>query len=231
LQQDAMSNLSKSLDLSYRHKGVSTLEYIRNILNLSSGHPTDKAYGNESHPYNFISRHSLSLAGFTLLSTAPKKETRIQHLKNSDLILGQEKSMIILLKRIEKDLQQMKSAEKKRYASEQLQSIFVSVAYKFGKLYEDIRGSDEIHRGVYFLEEMEKQVLEFKSKVSERGLDMQAINHVNEIIPNTILRLKAFLENTDASLTMLDALAYCDALRSRIASLEAMAREIDEDYA
>ena len=68
IQQDAVDNMCKALQIDYVIDP--SLKEVREIRNDSIGHPTKRGSG-KGNAYNFITRSSLTTAGFTLMATYP----------------------------------------------------------------------------------------------------------------------------------------------------------------
>jgi len=104
LQQDAARNLSLELvnrDISYK-KMYPELYDIREIRNQSIGHPTSK---DKDESFHFVSRITININGFQLISFFPKKEKK--EYKNIDIfkvIITQEKIINEILLNINNNL-------------------------------------------------------------------------------------------------------------------------------
>ena len=103
LQQDAIKNLSLSLDMSFELPD--DLKNIRELRNDVTGHPTNRKNGKSFH---HISRVTLSKMGFQMLSTYPNKDApEIKNISLENTIQEQaiyaEQLLSEMLKQIKKD--------------------------------------------------------------------------------------------------------------------------------
>jgi hypothetical protein len=123
MQQDALMNLGESLGFDYKLENYPRLKEIREIRNVSIGHPT-KHNRKKSTSYHFISRISFSLTGFDLLSIDENGASRFEPISIPDLISDQQKYASTILMSIIGHLEQEEASHKEQFRVEKLAAIF-----------------------------------------------------------------------------------------------------------
>jgi hypothetical protein len=88
IQQDAVENLCQALNIAYARDPL--LDDIRELRNDSAGHPTKRGRG-KGRAYNFLSRSSLTIGGFDLMTTYPgDRPPLFRHVSILSLIVKQK---------------------------------------------------------------------------------------------------------------------------------------------
>jgi len=106
VQQDAITHLIESLDLSSHFKTETAdeeeLKKIRCVRNDSTGHPTNRNFGKSFH---FISQPTMEKKGFQLMKSIPNEATTFHEIETIELI---NKQAIIIEKTLKDIIEELK---------------------------------------------------------------------------------------------------------------------------
>lgn len=238
-QQDAVDDLCASLNILNVHESTNNdpkLKAIRDTRNDSVGHPTRRGGW-----FYFISRPTVSKAGYQLVSFYAGKPPRFEHIPVPDLIRDQRDCLSELLRRVVSTLEAEEQAHKEKFSMQSLAALFPhTLHYSISKLFELTIDSPTSRPQLadLGLKEVNKILDSFKSALEARYASMDAvpvIKHVYEKLNYPLEKLRAFInDKTDGKVSQIDAQAayiFVFFINAKIHELIAMATEIDEEYA
>jgi hypothetical protein len=247
LQQDAITYLCESLGIPFKIENYPRLKEIRDIRNDSIGHPTkrggDRGRKKKDQPisYHFISRPTLSLKGFQLISYYSNGKRKFRDVSIPDLISDQKQYVSEILLSVVGRLEQEEKAHKDRFRMEKLASIFLtsSPGYAFEKLYKVLL-TGEIHHPIYGelnLQQIKKMLDTFKEGLARRGIELEtydSIKFMYEELEYPLNELEKFFQNAKEGKTLNineeTAYIFVFFVEKQIDELKEIAEEIDKDY-
>lgn len=229
VQQDAVEHLNEALELKYEPN--KTLKTIREIRNDSIGHPTKRGYG-KGNAFNFITRISMTRAGFTLITTYPDKNSTFKEVDIRQLIDEQRNGLRQTLENAISYLNRESMEHKNKHKGEKLADIFhPSLHYYYEKIGEAIFGNSPKDFGMGILNLVADVPKKFKEALMKREIfEAYELEDAFEWTEYPMSKLTLFLEGTDDNLNSKDAYIYLSYLRKQIDELHQIAKEIDEDY-
>jgi hypothetical protein len=230
VQQDAVTNLADALGITYEPDSL--LKEIRDIRNDSIGHPTKRGYG-DGKKFNFISRPTLKKTGFKLMSTYPDdRPPTFRDVKISDLIETQRHKLKSFLAEIVSQLEQEDMERREKLSDCLLQDVFPqTLRYHISKVGEAIYGTRPAVVSLVDLEQLEKTVQGFETRLDERGESgaYPEVDRTLGLIRYALQRLRAYIDNNgEISMTDDDAYIYFSFMSDRFNELKEYAKEIDE---
>jgi len=232
VQQDAVRHLSESLKLGYEDHPA--LKKIRDIINNSVGHPTQRSHGSDDTSFNFIARVSMSRSGYRLMKTYENKSPSFNNVNIIELIDDQRNVLKDVLRDIVDKLKKEEMDHRKKYKDDKLLDVFPdTLSYLFEKITEGIYREDQYRElGFGVLEIIEKIQEELKQKlISRKIFDAYDVKEEFEWVEYSIHKLQIFFgDPIDASVNKKDAYIYLSFLRKRFTQLKEIAAEIDKDY-
>lgn len=169
VQQDAVENLCQSVGIDYVRDR--RLTDIREIRNDSTGHPTKRG-GGKGRAYNFISRSSLTEAGFDLMTTHPDSRSPLfLQVRIKTLIEGQRDILQRVLTEVLGKLKKEEAAHRAEYRDQRLQDVFPStLVYYLEKIAEATHGSKPSEFGTIHIGLIAETIEAFKERMKERGI-------------------------------------------------------------
>lgn len=233
LQQDAVQDVCRALHLTgdLEDYGAEVRE-VRDTRNDAVGHPTSRR-GAGSRSYHFISRMTLTEAGFDLHSAYADGRSHTKHVTVSDLIATQQRANAHLLRNALDELQRRDEVHKDEFRREKLVSAFPPhLGYVFEKVFEGTRRADAFEQGKAMLPEIRKALETFRSMLENRGVGLGAnpgIEPAYEELEYPLRELDQFFDS-QPNLTSQAAEIFVFFLRAKLQELAEMAREIDEEY-
>lgn len=232
IQQDAVQNLCDALEIDYEPDPL--LREIREIRSDSIGHPTKRGRG-QGRAYNFISRPTLSKAGFDLMTTFPDQRMPIfRSINIPTMIERQTEKLREVLAEIVDKLRQEELEHREKFREDRLQDIFPqTLKYHIGKIYEAILGSKPVRLSTADMQIIRQIVEKFKEQLRERGT-LEVYDSVTELINRLdypLSELKAYLEDPQQSnLNDQSAYIFCFFIDKHLDELKEISEEIDEVY-
>lgn len=229
VQQDAVKHLNEALELKYEPN--KSLEAIREIRNDSIGHPTKRG-GGKGHAFNFITRISMTRAGFTLITTYPDRNSTFKEVNVRQLISEQRDELRKTLENAISYLNKEAMEHKNRHKDEKLADIFhPSLHYYYEKIGEAIFGNSPKEFGAGILNLVAEIPKTFKEALVKREIfEAYDLEDVFEWTEYPLSKLMLYFEGTVDNLNNKDAYIYLSYLRKQIDELHQIAKEIDEDY-
>ena len=240
LQQDAVNNLCEALAIPVERSKYPRLQEIRKIRNESIGHPTKRNQSKGKHSYHYISRISLTLKGFDLLTYFHDGKFESKYISIEECITDQDKYLKDILSAVIENLKREERAHKEKFMREKLIDCFPNIHYHLEKIYE-AANSDTPERRIMALvhiEWLQKAIGTFESSLAKRGIELETYDEIRYEFEFTKYPLdklckhfKCLKEGKTSSMTHLDIRVYSDSLKQHISELMDTAKSIDEDYA
>jgi hypothetical protein len=230
VQQDAVKHLTEALELNYIPN--KTLEIIRNIRNDSIGHPTKRGVG-KGYAFNFITRMSMTRCGFTLITRHADRGSTLEQVNICHLIDEQRNELRQTLNKVIKHLNREAMKHKNQYKNETLADIFhPSLQYYYEKIEDAIFGNVQKELGIGTLKLVAKIINEFKDSLEKRQI-IEAYDLKDNFIwtEYSLKKVLQFLEDPSKdNLNEKDAYIYFSFICKKVAELNEIAKEIDEEY-
>ena len=123
IQQDAVGNLAKALELPFRRDDYPGLKEIREVRHQIVGHPTEHTRG-KVESYHAISRESLSSTGFRVLSSTSDGKTEFREIDLQDAISANEKLISTVLVDVRDRLEAEVRNHKAKFRDKPLVGLF-----------------------------------------------------------------------------------------------------------
>jgi hypothetical protein len=228
--QYALRHLSEAFDIPFEL--TDTLKEIRNYRNASIGHPTKQDQKGKRY-YNYISRISMTKAGFDLMRSTGDRDHSFVHVNISQACSDQLDGIIEAYRKITEKLEETDRMHKEKFKETPLSDVFHSaMGYFFEKISQGINahsyGDREFgHTHVRLVKETYDK---FKSALGERNeLNEYTEFDLNEYF-HAIGKLDEYLSGGETSMEEADARIYLSYLRHEHKHFVAIAKEIDEDY-
>ncbi len=230
IQQDAMNHLSEAFGIKFEL--TDRLKEIRSLRNASIGHPTKNKSKGLTY-YNYISRMTLSKAGFTLMRSYDQGSNEFIDIDIYSLIHDQLKDIEESYKLLDEKLKEADRVHREKYKDNLLADIFhSSMSYTFSKVAEGIHsphGSNVVF-ALSMLNSIQETYQRFEASLSERWdlneytkYDLDEYNHA-------LRKLERYLKVDDPDMSEADARIYHFYVREQHNHFEQIAKEIDEDY-
>jgi len=239
LQQDAVINLCESLKIPETIDNYPRLKEIREIRSDSIGHPT-KRNRKKGQPtsYHFISRPTLSLKGFELLSDYSDGKSEFKNISIPDLIADQRKYISDILNMVIGKVESEEAAHKEKFRMEKLVSVFPdTLDYHLQKVLEATGMEEESAFGEADLQQIKQTVQSFRDALEKRGIELETydcIKYVYELLEYPLDELEKFFQSVksgkESDITEKAAYIFAFFVKKQVAELRRMAKEIDEDY-
>lgn len=230
IQQDAMNHLSEAFGIKFEL--TDRLKEIRSLRNASIGHPTKNKTKGSTY-YNYISRITLSKAGFTLMRSYDQGRNEFVDVDLYSLIHDQLKDIEASYKLLDAKLKEADRVHREKYKDNLLVDIFhSSMSYTFSKVAEGIhspRGSNAVF-ALSMLNSIQKTYNRFESSLSERGDLNEYIKYELDEYNHALNKLESYLKGDDASMSDADARIYHFYAHEQHNHFEQIAKEIDDDY-
>lgn len=237
LQQDALFNLCKSLSISDSINNYPKLKEIRETRNMTIGHPT-KLNRNKKISYHFISRITLNMKGFTLLSNDDTGQQIISNISISELIAEQSKYASLILESIINMLEQEEKSHKEQFKMEKLASIFQTSTYYFEKVSDGINKEEKLELGAVNFQMIKKLLETFQSSLKKRGIELDtydAVKYAYDLLTYPMQRLETMFQlmqkGEKPNIDKETAYIFIFFVKEHIKQLEDFAEEIDKEYA
>jgi len=249
VQQDSVSNLCKSMEISIP-KDIETrypeLYKIRQLRNKGIGHPTPNK---KDEPKDTKDTHSMLIENdsITLYSYTETGEFSFTTYKISDCIEKQNQSLCGILQKVIEKIGSMEKEHKDKYMQNKLQECFPSnPKYCFEKIFIAInlikaQGElvpERLKSIISFALSNTKDLLEavdrFDGEITKRGLqgdDVVSVRLEIEYSKYPLERLKEYFgPGSKSSINSRDARAYADSAREHMLDLIKHAKNLDDEY-
>lgn len=230
LQQDAIKHLALSLGLLFNLPDE--LREIRELRNDAIGHPTNRDFDKKNNikSFHFISRATLSNAGFQLISTYSDKDSADFRLVRFDTVIDvQSKFCENLLNDILKRLIGDENDHREKFMSDKLADCFhPSLSYIFSKVKEGMRGEMGRNFALSNFESIIEAISAFEGKLKDRG-EEESIKDIKEELSYPTKKVFHYLEGKE-SVDLRAAEIFIDYIEKQVNVLKQIANEIDESY-
>ncbi|WP_028574190.1 hypothetical protein [Desulfonatronovibrio hydrogenovorans] len=230
IQQDAMNHLSEAFGIKFEL--TDRLKEIRSLRNASIGHPTKNKTKGSTY-YNYISRITLSKAGFTLMRSYDQGSNEFVDVDLYSLIHDQLKDIEASYKLLDEKLKEADRVHREKYKDNLLVDIFhSSISYTISKVAEGIHslhGSNAVF-ALSMLNSIQETYQRFESSLSERGDLNEYIKYDLDEYNHALNKLESYLKGDDSSMSDADARIYHFYVREQHNHFEQIAKEIDDDY-
>ena len=232
IQQDAVENLCQALTIAYVRDPL--LNGIRELRNDSAGHPTKRG-GGMGRAYNFISRSSLTIGGFDLMTTYPDGSSPLfRHVSIPSLIGTQKDILQNVLTEVLQKLKKEEADHRAKYKDKRLQDVFPpTLGYYFQKISEAVHGSKPREFGAVHVQFVAQTIETFKEQLRERGIleIYDSVTYLLQLLEYPIGELSAYFDNSQlCSINDKGAHIFAFFVEKHIQELKAISKEIDETY-
>jgi hypothetical protein len=230
LQQDAVLHLAEALNLKYDADPL--LSEIREVRNASVGHPTKRHGQPRSH---FISRISMTKAGFQLLTVYPGHgPAQFKGVSLPGLIATQRSQLASILGQVASSLQREEAEHKAMFKDKKLAAAFPTTTdYYVEKIYESIPAGKSREYGRLHVTLIAEAVERFKALLAERGLTgvYDSVEYHLDLVSYPLDRLGEYFDASGQStMNERDALIFVHFVQDQLTTLRKMAAEVDQDY-
>ena len=232
LQQDATADLAHALGVTFSLP--SELKNIREIRNISVGHPTDYRRGKDISQ-SFISRPTVSHLGFQLYQTSSKDGDRFVGVNIPTLIVKQREEIFKILETALGHMENEEIEHRRKFRDIKLASAFRdTLNYGFEKMGDGIRNySLRTAIGKWGFDHVIGSIEDFKRLLNERGIlkayDM-SINPILKELEYPIKELNIFYSDNSIGMSDESAEVFCFYLEAKINKLREIADAIDKEY-
>lgn len=240
VQQDAVNHLCEALDIDPQKDKFPGLKDIRDARNESVGHPTKKNQSKGMHSYHCISRISLTLNGFDLLTNFHDGKDETKYISIEECITDQDKYLKEILSAVIETLKREEREHKEKFMSEKLTDCFpADIQYHLGKIYEAANLDCSTRRAMAMvtIDVIQKAIDAFKSALAKRGIELDTYDLVKLEFEYTQYPLgklnehfTCLKEGRPTVMTQPDVRIYNDSLKKHFLELKGMAESIDEEY-
>lgn len=231
IQQDAIRNLTEAFQLTY--DAPRALQKIRELRNASIGHPT-KQGGIGNRFYNYISRHTLSRAGFELLRSSGNGNYFSEQVRILEITEQQLMEIVFGYQTIAEKLTEFDIMHKEAHRGNPLCDCFhAGIDYQFEKIAQGIfaHSDDDIDFGLTNLRILRDTYIKFRTALDERNELSDHTNFdLNEYF-HALDRIESFLTKSTNFIQEADARIYHSYIRSQHDEFVQLAEEIDKQYA
>jgi hypothetical protein len=236
IQQEAVFHVCEALDIPLRLKSFPKLQGIREIRNISVGHPTkvDRPR-NVPVSHHFISRMTMGKHGFQLLSFYDDGTYSSRDVWIPAILEDQKTDLGQVLREVIDELERRKAAHVAEFRGEQLIDTFQDgLGYAFEKISSALYSSGPPELGEWGINVVDKAVSDFREALNRRGLEVGALEFVDFVFDELaypIDQLKRYLrqEANDVPNTE-TARIFVTYIRVKVGTLQRIAQEIDESY-
>lgn len=230
LQQDAVRHLAEALDLPFVPDPL--LQEIREVRNSSVGHPTKRGGEIRSH---FISRITMSKAGFQLLTVRPNRgPAEFRSISIPTLIATQRTQLVEVLNQVLKTLRARDEEHKAMFRDKKLADAFPgTINYYFEKLFESVHGNMSPEFGGMHVKLVREAIDRLKAGLAERGCTgaYDSVEYHIALAEYPLAELTSYFADPKKSrLNAQDANIFVHFLQDQVSELRTMAAEIDGSY-
>lgn len=230
IQQDSIRHLSEAFDIEFEL--TDRLKEIRSLRNASIGHPTKNQTKGSTY-YNYISRITLSKAGFTLMRSSNQGNSEFVDIEIYSIIDDQLKDIESSYNLLAEKLREVDSMHREKFKDTLLADIFPSaMSYMFSKVAEGIHPTQvsNMQFALSMLTSLQETYTQFEKLLAERNelneytkYDLNEYNHA-------LKKLQDYLSGNESKLSNSDARIYLFYIREQHKHFDQIAKEIDESY-
>ena len=240
VQQDAVRHIFESLDIPLNlvdPKNFAEVQRVRDVRNKATGHPTKHGKKKQPVTSHYISRNTLSLSGFTLMS-ADGPKTQFNDISIGELLQKQEAGVIQALAAALGELVKREKDHKMRFKGQTVSSLFPdTLSYYFQKVVEGTL-TGKGNRGRWQFGRMHvKLLIELAAKLRQAFLDREVIpasDVIEDDLQDTeypLQKLKMYYDSAKGhTLNNKDAYIYVFFVKHQFEKLRTLAQEVDQDF-
>jgi hypothetical protein len=230
LQQDAIKHLALSLGFPFNLPNE--LREIRELRNDAIGHPTSRDVDRRKKikSFHYISRATLSNAGFQLLSTYSDRDSYDFKVVQFDKIIDiQSEFCENLLNDILDKLKDDENNHRIKFMHDKLTDCFhSSLPYIFSKVKEGMRSNIWRDFALSNFKSIMEAISIFEKKLKDRG-EEESIEYIKEDLSYPTEKVICYLEGK-VGVDLRAAEIFIDYIERQVDALKQMAMEIDENY-
>jgi hypothetical protein len=236
VQQDAVSNLCKSLKMPNPLDNYPRLKEVKDIRIKSIGHPTKRKRKGQPTSYHFISRPTLKPDGFELLSWRSDGQFDAKDVSIPNLIKDQKTCLSEVLTQVIGELENREKAHKEKFRMDKLISCFPdSLNYYLSNVLAGTTEKEYQRGGKASLPAIRQALQDYSKKLTQRKINIGECHLDYGEIMYALRNLEEFyqaMDNSEEKPKISSETAYIFAffLQKKVEELISMAREIDEDY-
>lgn len=233
IQQDAVKNLAIALSIECPHSPE--LKEIRDIRNISIGHPTEMKRRKVSL-FGFIARYSICKNGFILskLSSEENGLPKFEEINVIELINSQRTEHSKFLNTFLEKLKAEEMEHRKMHREEKLGDFFHNnLSYYFEKIYGATHSSQPPEAGLMHTNLISEVIEKFKNALKNRDLfdTYDSLKYELELLEYPLSELKGFFNEPQSSkLNEKDAYIFASFIEEYIGKIKKTAEEIDQEY-
>ena len=233
VQQDAVKNLHKALDIPYTMNP--SIEEIREIRNDAAGHPTNR----RNNEFIFIHRSSLGIHKFELMKLDPTKSNdgslNSEHvdINVADLIATQRNIFMEVLDNIIETLEEEEVKHRKKFSDKTLAGVFSGTTYPFSKIWDAALrpNSDHAYRVDHYVDQISKSIKAFRDGLRERGEPDDRISDIYENLEYALKHIKAYFNSDNKThIQRKDTHIFVSFIDQQVDVLKKFAQDIDDTY-
>ena len=233
VQQDAVKNLHKALDIPYT-RDPSIVE-IREIRNDAAGHPTNR----RNKEFIFINRSFLGVHNFKLMKLDPTKSnggslnSEDVDINVADLIATQRNIFMEVLDNVIETLKEEEVEHKKKFADKKLAGVFSGTTYPFEKIWDTVLHPDSAHAYLVdgYVEKISGSIQAFKDGLKERGEPADHISDIYEPLEYSLRHIKAYFDKGNKThIQREDTYVFVSFIQQQVDILREFAQHLDDKY-
>lgn len=228
LQQDSVTSMAESVGLKVELP--SELKRIRRIRNDSSGHPTNRNFGEY---FCVINRNSISSIGFRYSIYGNKQKDFLNFkVVFSELLQTQNKFIIELLLKIVGHLKTEEESHKQNYRDLLMEEIFPqTLGYHFQKMDEVIENPTHFELGIVNLTVIEKVIHDFETELNNRDEIDDWWEYHKKKVDYPLEQLRLFFTNDEnCEINSITASIFVWYTKNELKEWRDLANEIDNEY-
>jgi hypothetical protein len=230
LQQDALKNISKSLDINIEL--TPELMNIRKLRNDTTGHPTDR---NRGEYFCFIVRSSISDSSFTYYKDRPEGDRFNEvHVDIAKLIQIQQDETSDILREVIEKLRQIEQQHKDQFKGVKMIETFPNeLNWYFSKLNEAISNSKLNDTGALFVSKIRAILPRIKREIANRGILKSGdwYQGLSSEVDYPLIQLDLFFNSSEnCEINEKIASIFVFFLRIKFDEMKSIAQKIDEEY-
>ncbi len=232
IQQDAVRHLSEAFELKY--EPTDELNKVRNVRNLTVGHPTKQMKNKEGKLYcSYISRYTLCKGGFQFEKNNGTGDIIFEQVNLLELIDIQLDEIHHKYEILIQTLDERDKMHKEKYKDNPLEYILNKIIpYYFEKIGDGINtpNTSNAEFALANLRIIQEIYSKFKDALIERDEMSEYIEYDLNQYDYALSRLEHYFEHTDKNLSENDAYIYHFYIFKKHKKFQEIAKEIDIEY-
>lgn len=233
VQQDAVKNLHKALDIPYTMDPP--IEEIREIRNDAAGHPTNR----RNKEFIFINRSYLGIHKFKLMKLDTTKSnggslnSEDVDINVADLIATQRNIFMEVLDNVIETLKEEEVEHRKKFSDKKLAGVFSDTTSPFSKIWDAVLrpNSDHAYRVDHYIYQISKSIEAFRDGLRERGEPDDRSSDIYEKLEYALQHIKDFFSpESNTHIQWDDAYIFVCFINQQVDVLKKFAQDIDDTY-